>query len=132
MRTRKTVLALFVGVAFAVGVSASALAGPTPRTTLKLSCDRGTGSAMVVVQLEGSIFGPPIGLPITLICGPDSVSGQRSETLIDTNPGIGAANITQFTVTTALGAFGCVGASVLPLKQTCQDANGVGPTLVVR
>ena len=135
MRTRQSqrvlALAVQVGLAIAVGVSASAMAGPTPRTTLKLSCDRGTGSAVVTVQLEGSIFGPNIGAPITLSCGPDSISGARSETIVDTNPGVVAASY-DMTVTTALGTVGCFGSSTLPAKTTCADANSVGPTLVIR
>jgi len=135
MSTRTTALALAVrvGLALAVGVTTTATAGPTPRTALKLSCDRGTGDAEVTVQLEDTIlFGSPVGAPITLSCGPDSISGLRSDSIVDINPGVGAAKFTSFFVTTAQGTFGCLGEGTLPLKLSCVDANGVGPTLVIR
>ena len=133
MRTMRKALALgaLVGLVIAAGAPERALAGPTPRTTLKLTCDRGAGAVQVTVQLQSSIFGPPIGAPITLSCGPDSISGQRSQTIVDTNPGVGAASY-QGTWTTALGSGGCFGSSALPLKASCGDPNGVGATLVVR
>jgi hypothetical protein len=134
MSTRTTALALAVrvGLALAVGVTTTATAGPTPRTALKLSCDRGTGDAEVTVQLEDTIFGSPVGAPITLSCGPDSISGLRSDSIVDIKPGVGAAQFNSFFVTTAQGTFGCLGEGTLPLKLSCVDANGVGPTLVIR
>jgi hypothetical protein len=119
-------------LALAVGVTTSAMAGPTPRTALKLSCDRGTGDAEVTVQLEDTMFGSAVGAPITLSCGPDSISGLRSDSIVDIEPGIGAAKLNSFFVTTAQGTFGCFGEGTLPLKLSCVDANSVGPTLVIR
>jgi hypothetical protein len=134
MKTMRKALALgaLVGLVIAAGAPDRALAAPTPRNTLKLSRDRGAGAVQVTVQLQGSIFGPNIGAPITLSCGPDSLSGLKSQTIVDTNPGVGFASIQQGTWTTALGTGGCFGGGVLPLKFPCGDANGGGATLVVR
>ena len=58
------------------------LAAPLSKTTLKFSCDRGVGTATVVAQIQVSLFDPtPVGGPQTLSCGPDSISGGRSDSI---------------------------------------------------
>jgi hypothetical protein len=109
------------------------LAAPTPKTTVKLTCDRGTGASQVSVQLRPSLFDSTVLGTASLSCGPDSTSGARSETaVVQTSQPAGWANVTTFTWTTSLGSGGCVGGGALPLKQTCEDTNAVGATLVVR
>src|SRR5689334_2806925 len=85
---RVLVLAMSLAVALlGADMSDRVLAAPLSKTTLKFSCDRGVGTATVVAQIQVSLFDPtPVGGPQTLSCGPDSISGGRSETDIVSDP----------------------------------------------
>jgi hypothetical protein len=111
-------------------VALSAVQAAPPSTTIILSCDRAVGSATAVVQLQESLFGANVGDPITVSCGPDSISGLKTER-IKVPLNAGAVNVSTFFVETATFSGGCLGGGSLTFKSTCPDT-GAAATLTVR
>ncbi len=122
-------LTIAAGLLVAVGVT-STTAGPAPSTTVVLSCERNVGTAQATVQLRNSIFDPAFDT-VVVSCGPDSISGLKSERIkvLTGSAGFFTYNIFAENVS---GSGGCVGGSI-PDTIQC-DPGGIPPgvKLVVR
>lgn len=123
---------LTIGSSLAAGTASAA---PPNRTTLTLSCDRGTRSATVDVTLQDTVEPTQTLGPFTLACGPESPSGLKRERHVEVQSAgfpVGYAAISSFDVTTATETVHCAMAGTLPLKFNCSDATRSGATMVVR
>jgi hypothetical protein len=118
---------------FALLAPSSASAAPPNKTTLTLSCDRGTQTATVVVTLRDTRTGPDTAGPFTLQCGSDPAIGTKTNRSIETTPfPADYAAIQQFKVTTSTESVTCAAEATLPLKNNCSDAQGSGATTTIR
>ena len=113
-------------------MTSTAGAGPTPKTTVVLTCDK-NADAQISVTLQPSLFDSTIVGSATLDCGPDSISGlTRNRQVVTTTQDAGWVNINTFAVQTAGFNGGCPGASALPAKASCPADGSPGASLVVR
>lgn len=121
---RKVILGLVVGFGLltALGVSTTA-AGPTPSTTVILSCERNVPNATATVDLKESIFAAPFDT-VNLSCGTESTSGLKTERLKVLTGNAGAFGYSIF-VDNGSVSGGCVGASVTG-SISC-DPNNIPP-----
>jgi hypothetical protein len=111
----------------------SASAAPPNKTSLALSCDRGTQTATIVVTLRDTRTGVDTAGPFTLECGSDSTIGTKSTRAVETTPFFaGYAVIQRFDITTATEFTTCGAEGTLPLKNNCSDSAGVGATITIR
>ena len=123
---------VIVGVVAASAVSmlaGSADAKGKP-VRVSLSCATITGTATLTVQMKSTLFGGNIGSPVTLTCGPNSVSGLTTDTT--TIKGLSAvpgAYSFSASYTTSNGSGGCGGAATRGTVSTCNDnANALAIT----
>jgi hypothetical protein len=125
-----TLIATFV-VGLGVGAGTAFAAAPN-RTTLALSCDRGVDQAIVSVWVQQD--GHYDTGSFELSCGPNSVSGSKSDRTTQNTPFLATGvRVASFYVVTAQGVKDCSGAtSALSAKITCADDNGDGATLTAR
>jgi hypothetical protein len=133
----RVVLGAIAFAAFFVSVGVALGAGPAS-TTFVLSCDRNVADAEAHVQLytgDPQLGGLPVGDPIMVTCGPDSVSRLRTERL---KVALEAewADVIMFLVRTPSFHNDCTlfGPSdgELTLKLDCPGAETPRATLVIR
>jgi hypothetical protein len=111
----------------------SASATPTNKTSLTLSCDRGTQTATIVVTLRDTRIGPDTAGPFTLHCGSDPTIGTKTTRTVETTPFVaGYAVIQQFDITTPTQLTTCGAEGTLPLKNNCSGSAGTGATATLR
>jgi hypothetical protein len=125
-----------------LAVSASALAlfglsnahaAPPNKTSLTLSCDRGTQTATIVVILRDTRTGLDTAGPFTLQCGSDPTIGTKSTRAVETTTFVADYVVIQeFDITTATEFTTCGAEGTLPLKNNCSDSAGVGATATIR
>jgi hypothetical protein len=130
---KRMLFTLIVGTMLATMLTAgSATASPPNKTSITLSCDRGTSAATVVVILEESVTATQSAGPVALTCG-SSVSLTKSDRLVQTT-GFTADYVVvdYFAITTPNGSVGCRAEGTLTLKFSCLDSSGIGATVVVR
>lgn len=133
--SRKTSVRLLLVLAVVVSgcmlLVGTGSAKPPPSAAVSIVCDRGVGSATVVVTLQASLFDSTVvGGPATYTCGPDSISGLdrvRDKLVATADYGFIKADVA---MTTAAGSGGCFLNSVPTLKDSCQ-INGTGPAVNV-
>jgi len=120
---------LFAVLVASILLIPGASAAPTT-TSLTFTCDRSVGSATATVSLQNSVFTTPFDT-VTLTCGPDSISGLRSDRR---KVSTGSAGFINYTIAiTATVSGGCAGGSTVPAKVDCTPSGGTaGTTLVVR
>ncbi len=118
---------LLVG-AISLAAPSVAMAGPAPSVTAILACDRSVGAATVHVDFQVSLFNPTVVGSADLSCGPDSVSGLRTDRQKIVTTGVARwANVTTSIVVDGAGSGGCPGGGQLTFKDSCR-----GATLTVR
>jgi hypothetical protein len=129
---------LVIGLILALGaiwfLGGTAAAAPTT-TTLVLTCDPATGGVSATVDLctASPFVGGTVFDTVSLSCGPDSISGLKTERLKVTTRDAGWYNLSSFTYQNAQGAGGCPGAGTVPAKVSCPaDGSSPGATLVIR
>jgi hypothetical protein len=111
----------------------SASAAPPNKTSLSLSCDHGTQSAVIVVTLRDTRTGLETAGPFALVCGSDPTIGTKSTRAVETTSfDAEYAVIQEFGITTATELTRCGAEGTLPLKNNCSDSGGAGATATVR
>jgi hypothetical protein len=131
----KRSLALFAATASGLMLLtlSSASAAPPNKTSLLLSCDRGTQTAAIVVTLRDARTGLETAGPFTLVCGSDPSIGTKSTRAVETTSfDAEYAVIQEFEITTATEFMTCGAEGTLPLKNNCSDSGGVGAAATVR
>jgi hypothetical protein len=122
-------LGLLVGVLGFSTASDPALAAAPVKTTLKLSCERGVDSAVVLYSLHAPLNDDIDLATGSLICG----TANQSDTDVGSVTG-SAIQFATFDLNTNLGYKSCLVQGIqIPTRYVlCEDANGVGVTLAVR
>jgi hypothetical protein len=128
---KRFAIILIATTALVTATAGSGSAAPPNKTSLTLSCDRGTTGATVVVTLRASISSLESTSPLTLSCG-SSDSGGKSERLVAATafPATYAV-IAQFSISTSVESVGCAAEGTLPIKFSCTDSAGLGATVVI-
>ena len=118
--------AALVGPAAATNVAAA----PPVGTTLVMTCDRGVGTAQATIDLYDG-FGGTIFDTVVLSCGPDSVSGLRTERVKVTTGNAGFANMS-IAMTSTAGSGGCGTGGATPGTFACAVDAGPQVTIKIR
>jgi len=107
-----------------------ALAGPAPRATVTLTCDKNASATVVLVALSSS-GGAFAGSTGDLSCGPDTSKNVR--VVIDGPLEAVTATVTDFNATSGGVVTPCSAQAVpLPARVDCPSDGGAGARIVVR
>ena len=126
---RFTLFTIGTIVATATCFAGTASADPPNRTTITLTCDRGTAQASAHVVLMDASGGLLAASDVA--CNPSA--GTRSERQVISTPAPATqAAVQPYDVTTATGSTPCAGSGTLTFKLVCTDESGGGAAIVVR
>ncbi|MET1001691.1 MAG: hypothetical protein ABWZ15_07765 [Acidimicrobiia bacterium] len=112
-------------------VSAAGAAAPN-RTTITITCDRATTSAVAVVTMYDAIGGTPVGDPTTVACGTDPGFAKRARVVVEHLSSVAAASIGGYDVTSNSQTVTCEGAGTLTFELACTGPTGAGAKVTVR
>jgi hypothetical protein len=127
--------------ALAVAIATTALgaasivpaAGAAPdRTTITITCDRSTTSAVAVVTLYDDVGGTQVGGPTTVACGTDPGLAKRERVVVEHPTPAAAASIAGYEVTSGAQTATCEGAGTLTFELACAASTGAGAKVSVR
>jgi hypothetical protein len=130
----RRVLASATGV-IALGVlsvAPSAGAAAPNRTTITITCDRATTSAVAVVTMYDRVGGTQVGDPTTVVCGTDADLGRRARVVVEHPSAVAAASIGGYDVTSDAQTATCEGEGTLTFELACTGPSGAGAKVTVR
>ena len=132
MFRRALALAMGLTVLGAVSVVTPAGAAAPKRTTITISCDRSTTSAVAVVSMYDRVGGAQVGDPTTVACGTDTGLAKRERVVVEHLSSVAAASIGGYDVTSDAQTATCEGAGTLTFELACTGLTGAGAKVTVR
>jgi hypothetical protein len=112
-------------------ISPAGAAAPN-RTTITITCDRATTSAVAVVTMYDRVGGTQVGEQTTVACGTDAGLDRRERVVVEQPSAVGATSIGGYDVTGASQTVTCEGEGTLTFELACTSPTGAGASVKVR
>ena len=127
-------VALVTGVVAlgAVTMVSPASAAPPNRTTITITCDHATTSAIAVVTMYDRLGGTQAGDATTVACGTEPGLAKRERVVVEDPGPVTAASIGGYDVMSDSQTTACEGAGTLTFEFACTGPTGAGAKVTVR